>query len=271
MNDKDYKLYKESVKCKIDDSISNEDLKQFIIQSIRPAVGIIPKSFYRYRKFSFYVDSEIREGYTYLSRPTKFDDIFDSKYMMVSKNEKDELYRFLFSAKGIDIDEVTEVLINKRNTLYDNRLRVGCFTQKNTNIPMWYYYADQHRGVCIKYDFSDLSLLDKEECIFLPVVYPKDEELDEYYLFTKEDCDACAIRNALIKNRDWSFEKEWRIIKLTNNEEGIKIPMAISEIYLGIDADVNTKNSVMAAASVKKIKVFQMTMTHKGLKPKRCL
>ena len=269
MNEKDYRKYKEVIKEHLKEDISDKDLCNYLINQIRPYLGIIPKSFYRYRSISDYVYSEIEEGYVYLTRPSKFDDLMDSKFLVAEETSADNLTNHILYSQGINYDSMAENLIKEYNEYYDSKLRIACFTQKKTNIPMWYYYAFQHKGICIKYDFSNLNSADNQGFILLPIIYPPESDIKDYYYFSPKKSNSVGLRNSLIKSKDWSFEKEWRLIKITENGEDFMFSVSISEIYLGIDTDEDTKNKIIESIkkSGKKIKLFKMVYTYKGLKP----
>lgn len=38
---------------------------------------------------------------------------------------------------------------------YKERYRVACFSQDNDNAPMLTFYGDNHKGICIEYDFYE--------------------------------------------------------------------------------------------------------------------
>ena len=44
---------------------------------------------------------------------------------------------------------------------YKERYRSACFSQDNDNAPMWAFYGDNHKGICIEYNFhKDMNFRD---------------------------------------------------------------------------------------------------------------
>lgn len=263
MNENNYKAYKENIRNLIENEDSFEDIRfdefKERIES-KNELGIMPSSFYRYRVFNENTISEILNQHIFLASPNKFDDIYECKYFYTpfgrhSKNEKKMDWR----------KQETKKIIDDLNSFYDTSLRIGCLTQTYSNIPMWYYYADRHKGICIKYSTKNLVLDD----LFLPVIYPKSREASYFSFFPDEKQRKCsAYLNALIKNESWSFEKEWRLIRY--NEDGLPqyVKWPISEIYLGCEASEQIEEVLkkIIKNSGLKIKIHRMKMTSIGLK-----
>ena len=208
-----------------------------------------PKKLYRYRRLNGYALEEIIKSYVYLASPNQFDDIFDSKCTIFEGEIGGALgaYKLLKDlsdrVEGIGDDykyyEREFVTINK---LADERLRIACFTENNKIIPMWYYYADMHRGICIEYDFSDFRFEPKD--ILLPVLYPG-REINGYYSTSLRQGyeNVTLVRNSLIKNLSWKFEKEWRMVYLEPNPPYRNVK--ISKIFFGINTpEVDKRNIV---------------------------
>lgn len=110
-----------------------------------------------------------------------------------------------------------------------SKLFVASFSETNTSFPMWGYYADEHKGICLGYDLKKLI---KRYCCF-PVIYR--EELTMY----SEQDDTNILFSALTKSSEWSHEREWRIVENCCEHEGESgiildnFPNPV-EIYIGI-------------------------------------
>jgi hypothetical protein len=82
------------------------------------------------------------------------------------------------------------------------------------DVPMWSYYADGHKGICLKF------CLDKWSCVkanILPVCYPKGRPLLD---FDYESLKNGQVVKALVLTKDpsWSHEREWRSLAPTSGK-----------------------------------------------------
>lgn len=262
MNSENYRSYKEAVKKLINDSkLVDKNIDNYVkkIQSNK-ILGSIPYGLYRYRKFSEYTLAEIIDQEIYLSSIDQFDDKYDSRYIYKpfgyhSEKEK-ELIRWN--------NEETKKKIDLVNKHFIDHLRVACFTQDYKNIPMWYYYADQHKGVCIKYSSKNVP----NDEILLPVVYPKIKEASYFNFFPNESQMQCgALLNSIVKNDSWKFEKEWRLIRYVDSDEPQYVKWDISEIYFGCDSSYALIQDIkkIIIKNGLKISLYKMEMGTVGL------
>jgi hypothetical protein len=245
---------------------------------LRHCITNIPKNFFRYRRICEHTDAEIIEGQVYLSNPKGFDDVFDSKCYIDNNGVGDAVIENYLSSVNIAqsvpdyygvVKKQDEYFQAVNDEIY-RRLRIGCFTQKNDNVPMWYYYANKHTGICIEYDFSELKSFVELGYIFLPVIYPNKDETNNYRtgIFKKDTFNVSAVRNSLVKGNDWKFEKEWRIISLS--EDPI-VHLPVKKIYLGYAIENSDKNHLISLvkSSSKKIPIYQMRESVVGLKAEK--
>ena len=92
-------------------------------------------------------------------------------------------------------------------------LFVACFSEVNHSFPMWGYYAADHKGLCIGYNLHDL--VKKYDC--MPVIYTS-----ELVTYQEKDSDRNILLSALTKSNEWKHEREWRIIKQSDEHKGQK-------------------------------------------------
>ncbi len=135
---------------------------------------------------------------------------------------------------------------------------------------MWYYYANEHKGICLEYDFSKLESFTKLKYIFLPIIYPNQKEKKNYRtgIFIRDSFDVSAVRNSLVKSRDWNFEKEWRIICL----EGISnLSIPVKNVYLGYNIEEESKKHILdlVNSSNHMITLYEMKESVTGLKAEK--
>lgn len=93
--------------------------------------------------------------------------------------------------------------------------RIACFTDKETNIPMWAHYAKDHTGVCIEYATETI----KNE-LTLNSLYPikYTEELLDGMSHIMDRLSNPLSANSFLeelatqKHKDWEYEQEWRLL-----------------------------------------------------------
>ena len=136
------------------------------------------------------------------------------------------------------------------------KLRICSFSERNDSLLMWSHYAEQHKGVCVEYDFSD----DENRTFLSPVHY--DDKL--FKVQTMDDLTTLShIRASLTKSKDWAYENEWRLTAIQNQKElknktNTPNPKAI---YLGPRYKLNNeykKKQLLRICTQKNIPVYQM-------------
>lgn len=236
--------------------------------------------FYQYKPFGKYSLDQFVNEKNFLNIPSKFDDMYDTRPVVDYCVEKGyKKYNASISACiysqyiGSDDNNGWDKIILDSQKCADKFLKIACFCTSYKNIPLWYYYAKQNTGVCFEYTLKDIlnSLGDTD--FFVPVIYT--DNYLEYNPFTFSDhtndfnTKGTIITNSLVKDKDWSFENEWRIIRLvTNNQEKganefIEIP--ITSITLGKNMKEEKKKEVIEKRVRSKIKVYSIKQTIGGL------
>lgn len=189
----------------------------------------IPQKFYRYRALtSEYEIDNIMNNRIWLSKPTEFNDPYDSminidvkqmiekyfkydsnlrqEYDRLERKDKRELDRFIESERKKVQKEITYELEELRNSV-----GIACFSETHDNLLMWSHYGGYHRGICLEYDARDIIA----KFVFLPVIYTDLFENVINYIDMKNDSvKDKAVVLFLNKSKDWRYEKEWRILEL---------------------------------------------------------
>ena len=104
---------------------------------------------------------------------------------------------------------------------------------------MWSHYADNHKGFCVEYDFSEGSHLRK---IAQPVCYS--ETIPALSLANLPDgaernfLDVCIFTKA----KQWQYEQEWRVI-MPEGGRSFQAPAKTTSIIFG--ARMPTEEKVM--------------------------
>lgn len=118
-----------------------------------------------------------------------------------------------------------------REAIEDSKeLGVFCLTEVNDDILMWSHYADQHKGLCIQFERSDQNFLGGELCV--PVVYPEDDRLPVLKPVDIPKRETFA-GIATTKAKNWSYEREWRMISREKGNRIYPLPGNITAVIFG--------------------------------------
>ena len=128
---------------------------------------------------------------------------------------------------------------------------VACFSETWTSVPMWSYYANSHKGVCLKYDFD---LLDKNDQGAINIL----NALQKVWYSERRPIDSDQCYSPFVKGLQWAHEQEWRLFRM-EGEQYVHLP-CLSEIYVGVNCEPDDLELIAEAAmkSVRDIKIFVM-------------
>lgn len=118
-----------------------------------------------------------------------------------SSKEQSIIAKELFSNKD-EIDNIIKGCIEKEIGNYG----IKCFTTSHNNLLMWAHYANNHEGVCFKFDIQ------KDADFFqdlLQVVY--DDTYTQLNYIKSQNNTVEILRH---KSEAWKYEEEWRVLKL---------------------------------------------------------
>lgn len=174
---------------------------------------------YKYRSLDNmdYVFDILSNGLVYCSSYKDLNDPFEGQFRkLYSKSQ------FGTQQYG-DIQFGSSIL--KRKSLDDNnefnKNRVCSFSKTKTDVRLWSYYADSHKGICIEFDIDYINVPN-----FYQVVY----DLDEKRIKSNVIDDKIAINILRRKTKHWIYEKEVRLI---TEESKYCLKKHISSVILG--------------------------------------
>lgn len=227
--------------------------------------------FLSFRGCTKYVFSEIADEEISLMHPDEFNDPMDTVLLQWLKNQKDSA-----------TDTLGETLAQNNIDALKN-LRVRCFSRthrlpdgedfasmqklrahktqdvRKINPLMWAHYADNHKGICIKYRFkSDFFKLlnDEENELFRigNVEYKRSLNINDFGI---------SLKDALFaKSKVWSYENEVRLVyystKDTPKVKTVKVPGAIEAIYLGLRCSAADERIIKALVKDRNIPIYKM-------------
>jgi Protein of unknown function (DUF2971) len=192
-----------------------------------------------------------------------------------AENIRSDRVRFRWS--GLEFQDIRRMyepgistLVNRfrSDTSYHSRwsemkreYRVLCFAETETNILLWSHYASSHKGIVLAFEpcappRSDLAAARKVS-YSRDVLFPVTLQDMLLYLTSqapKPKSDDAFVKSVFTKSEDWSYEKEWRILRKVSEvgpDRFIDLsfpPEELVAIYLGCRVSESSKEEIIAAA-----------------------
>jgi hypothetical protein len=149
--------------------------------------------------------------------------------------------------------------INFQESVKD--MGVACFSKKNDSILMWSHYADNHKGVCLKFKTSDAKFFDNVATVKYTEKFP-----NLNYEFQYSDS-----QNFLFftKSKEWTYEEEVRVLKKPRQLFKFK-PEVLDSIYFGAKCTVKNRNEIIELVQEKRefenVKFFKVKLDSEAFK-----
>lgn len=255
--------------------------KESVLKAFNEKNAHIPDTLFRYRSCNEYAIDEIKNQYVYMSKPSDFNDPFDSSARnaikdMILKDKKLKIHLDNIKkniGESYD-DNIAKTLIecvaqeeDKNVSNYiQNDLRIACFTdvgsdKKPINLPMWYHYADKYQGICIEYDMKNF-LKEHQASWLLPVKYTN-KPLKFLHHIKDVENSAAELLISIHKDRTWSYENEWRFVLCENfcSKDQKYKNSAIKSVYIGYKASDQIRNGILSL-SKNMFKVYNMKLNY---------
>lgn len=123
------------------------------------------------------------------------------------------------------------------------RFGVACFTANPLNTLLWAYYANGHKGICVRFDLAPLklvALLKALECRLTRISYA-----DTLPDLADDDDELDIVRAALTtKSHDWKHEDEWRLTIEGSGQRSMP-PDLVDGVILGVNVPQDVRGSIM--------------------------
>lgn len=215
--------------------------------------GHFPQYWYKYRSISR-AKEIITGGDLYFSSPKDFNDPFDCQIIQTCKYEKkDVISLFSHADQCRDNPEILNYIENTlddninngklyeaiecafRNNLYSTG--VCCFSSIYDSILMWSHYAENHKGVCLKFDvIKDPPFFDYPLLMSYKDEYPQ--------INFAKDSMKCIITVLSTKYADWEYEKELRVYKKQKGTYSFSL-FSLTEIIFGCKTEEKDIGEIM--------------------------
>lgn len=273
-------------------------LQNFKQEAFELKLKHVPSFFYKYRNLNEYTFNCLKLGTVWMPPASYLNDPFESSLILndkeltlkffrkadfteeffthynceISKKEVEEIlidsdpemrFQTICKQKNINEDfrftkEIRKELLKEFVDKTKRQIRLCSFSERNDSILMWSHYSDGHKGICVQYDFQN----DNDIYNYLEPVYYTNNIFDitPYFGSGRVPLKIAAI----IKAKDWQYEKEWRLTFPTFDENPNNGYYSVSKpvaIFLGARFDDNSesnKKTLFAIAKEKDIPIYKM-------------
>ena len=226
-----------------------------------------PKKLYKYFSFNKFWKDNVENGTIVLNSVYNFNDPLDSRWFLdyekILTNRTGDSEFVNNFMNGVGKESIIRTYEEDMLYLKDS-YRISCFSETPCSNLMWGHYSDKHTGFCLEYDVDKLTEKFK---LIMPVIYtekPFDaSDIIDMRGISDEFAEICP---ALFKSKDWSYEKEWRIIenaKKVECQKMVRIPEAVTGIYLGFKTLSNNKaDELKTLANELNIPLYRMQRSY---------
>jgi hypothetical protein len=201
-----------------------------------------PPYLYKYQTVTTHSLLSLVEGTVWMASPDSFNDPFDCAINLDQNRLSESVVHALelaSIARNVPVDESLWAVRPDDETAYAElkaslkaqirAIGVLCLSETPCEILMWSHYAQDHKGFCIEYRLDESSLL---KAMAQPVRYT-----DTYPSLSVKNLPGDAEDNFLdiclyTKAKQWSYEKEWRVISPVGGKL-YRAPAPVSAIIFG--------------------------------------
>lgn len=247
-------------------------IKEEDINFIKRKNQYLPKYLVKYRNVNQYSLESLKNDTIWFDKPANFNDPYDCSITVTGKPINDYLENLIkkLEEHGGKLDDtnkqyysnfVTKGVIDELNDYVQNSCLVSCFSTKCDSMLMWSHYADCHTGFCLIYDISGISPDSYIRKNLYSVIYAEDKFDISYYLDKSLEAYYPFIASLCWKNREWSYENEFRIVLPYNKENCIPQSLEfIKPVYICLGAKMSKENKekITDISLDKGIKILEM-------------
>lgn len=222
--------------------------------------------------------SAVKNNQMWYSAPCNFNDVFDCDISIDDQKVFHEVLKLFPDKRGIRAGSNAwknlRATTNQQLRLLRAKLDelktttgVSCLSESEDSLLMWAHYANNHRGMCVEYDLLEISRVLKFTAV--PVIYSQDRACFNFVNLenTSNDAVKLLIHSLTSKSPEWSYEKEWRIIrdqkacgdKWDVNKRGALLEMIRPRsIILGCATTVEFEKEVREYCQSTQINLYKM-------------
>ncbi len=172
--------------------------------------------------------------------------LYFMKYSNEQNNDKRLISKLKFASTALKphfSKEKESHAIKKVNEYYRNKIDnagIVAFTDIRDSILMWSHYADNHKGICLQFDFSKAPLFRKDP--FWNVVYRKKYPAINFYSF---NANKNFRKGCMTKSHVWKYENEKRIVWENGGISQQFYPSALIGVIFGCSVEGQNKKRIL--------------------------
>lgn len=221
-----------------------------------------PTHLYKYQRLTAHSLASLLNETVWLSSPAAFNDPFDCA-ITLSRDKLEESLEHAITEiaerNNISREQIEnhDKIINQdqaayewlRNSLRTTMQKIGvlCLSATPCEILMWSHYAQNHKGFCVEYDFSEGTHLRK---LAHPVNYS-----ETIPALSLANLPANAKNNFLdvcifTKAKQWEYEQEWRVI-MHEGDRVFQYPSKVASVIFGAKMPIHEKVMIYHALKHK--------------------
>ncbi|CAH0184875.1 DUF2971 domain-containing protein [Peribacillus simplex] len=207
----------------------------------------IPQKLYKYQSLSERNIDSLKNNKVWFSNPKNLNDPFDCSALYY---DEEFLLNKLSNKNVFGIANSNDIKASLR--FIQRMTKITCFTENPFNMPMWAHYGDNHKGICVEYDLTQLPFESKLSRGLYPVKYENKryDGTNILKMIYENDSVSSAMLfyTMLFKHQSWSYEKEWRIILMGDDGKGglEDFPIKPTGIYFGLNTNRAQVKNVMS-------------------------
>lgn len=255
-------------------------------QEIKQAYGQIgyyylcsaPASLYKYYSDTSLTLENVKANKMWYSAPCNFNDVFDCNisideeeiFRCILKMSQDKRPICLGSPMWRELrGKMSQPLQMLRDSFETLRETTGitCLSESDESLLMWAHYANNHCGICVEYNlleinkqlgFTPVPIIYSDDRVCFSSLEPETVEKDSLNIF---------IQSITTKSTEWSYEREWRIIRdkgacgnrWNMDKKGALLEMIRpSSVILGCEVKQKFEKAVREYCEVSKINLYKM-------------
>ena len=197
-------------------------------QSLYANIGYVyqcyaPASVYKYYSDSSLNLDALKSNKMWYSAPCNFNDVFDCDVTV----DEDQLFKSIQTYPGVQGVRIGSPMWKQmksqakssaremREMFSQMRSQMGitCLSELDDSLLMWAHYANNHCGMCVEYELMEINRQLKFTPI--PIVYSEDRACIGSLnpVTVGRDTTKVFLESLTAKSSEWSYEKEWRIIR----------------------------------------------------------
>lgn len=258
--------------------INNETIYDFLLESVKGDLNLfyekkyktIPNRLFRFEKFEDVRLDTLEQNKIYMSDAENFNDPFDCLGIWWDTS----ILKDISDEQGLNYS--LDYLDDQMDTMFKNALaplKITCFSSELYNLPLWGNYAQSGTGFVVEYDFKKLDIESEFTKHLYPVIYREErEDISKVLQLLFE----VAVKGQyhpllrllfyknLIKHISWSYEREWRLLFL-ENENLVELPIKPTAIYITDRCNVENESRLKMISQKLNCKLIRLTPTKNNI------